>query len=73
MVKPAVVFGSEVWTVAEVGMKYWVQGIYGPVVEQGSWSIMTYQEMGELYKDTDILADIQKDRLEWVGHVVRMD
>jgi hypothetical protein len=31
------------------------------------------QELRELYKDLDILADIKKKRLEWIGHVVRMD
>ena len=29
--------------------------------------------MSELYKDLVIVADIKKKRLEWVGHVVRMD
>jgi hypothetical protein len=29
--------------------------------------------MRELYKDTDTVADINKKRLEWTGHVVRMD
>jgi hypothetical protein len=27
----------------------------------------------ELYKDLHIVADIKKKRLEWIGHVVRMD
>jgi hypothetical protein len=26
-----------------------------------------------LYKDLDIVGDIKKERLEWIGHVVRMD
>jgi hypothetical protein len=29
--------------------------------------------MMELYKDIDIVAGINKKRLEWIGHVVRMD
>ena len=32
-----------------------------------------YQELRELYKNLDIEADIKKKRLDWVGHVVRMD
>jgi hypothetical protein len=32
---------------------------------------MTNYEFGELYRD--IVADIEKKRLEWIGHVVRMD
>jgi hypothetical protein len=30
-------------------------------------------EMGELYKDLHIVADIKEKRLQWIGHVVRMD
>ena len=26
-----------------------------------------------MYKDLDIVADIRKKRLEWTGHVVRID
>jgi hypothetical protein len=37
------------------------------------WRMRTNQEQTELYKDPDIEADIKKDRLEWTGHVVRMD
>ena len=33
----------------------------------------TNQEMRELYKDLDVVADIKKKRLEWIGHAVRMD
>jgi hypothetical protein len=34
------------------------------------WRIRTNQEMRKL--DLDIVADIKKKRLEWIGHVVRM-
>jgi hypothetical protein len=43
------------------------------VVEQGIWEIRSDQELSELYKDLDITADIKMKRIEWVGHVVRMD
>jgi hypothetical protein len=46
---------------------------YRTVVEQGMWAIRTYQELCALYKDLDIVADVKKRGLEWVGHVVRMD
>jgi len=32
--------------------------IYGPVVERGIWRVRTDQELRELYKDLDIVADI---------------
>jgi hypothetical protein len=33
----------------------------------------TNQELRELYKDLDIVADIKKKRLKWTGHEVRTD
>jgi hypothetical protein len=45
--------------------------INGPVVKQGIWRLRNNQEFRKLYKDLDIVADIK--RLEWSGHVVRMD
>jgi hypothetical protein len=38
--------------------------ICAPVADQGIWRITTNQEMRELYKDLDIVADIKKKRLE---------
>ena len=43
------------------------------MVEQGIWRIRFGQELREVYKDPDIVADIKRKRLEWIGHVVRMD
>ena len=46
---------------------------YGPVVEQEMWRIRTNQELRELYKYLDIVADIKKETLEWIGLVVRIN
>jgi hypothetical protein len=35
--------------------------------------IRTNQELRELYKDLDTVVYIKKKRLEWIGHVARMD
>ena len=78
MVKPAVLFGCETLAMTEMDMKRmgtWerkISRIYGPAVEQGIWRISD-QELRELYKDLDIVADIKKKRLEWIGHIVGMD
>jgi hypothetical protein len=32
----------------------------------------TNQELRELHKDLDTVANIKKKRLEWIGHLVRM-
>ena len=80
MVKPAVVFGSETWALAEMDMKRlgtWdseiLRRVHGPVVEQEIWRITTGQEWRELYIDIDSVGDIKKTILEWIGRVLRMD
>jgi hypothetical protein len=42
-------------------------------VQQGIWRIRTDQELRKLYKELDIVVDIKKERMEWTGHIVRMD
>jgi len=36
---------------------------YGPVVEQGMWRIRTNQEVRELYKDPNKVADIKTEKI----------
>jgi len=78
-VKPTVGFGGGKWAVAEMDMNRldtWKRGILriqGPVAEQGIRRIRTNQELRELYKDLDTVAHINKKRLDWTGHVVRMN
>ena len=50
MVKPAVVFGRETWSVTEMDMnrlgtcgKEILRRLHGPVVEQGIWRVRTNQ------------------------------
>ena len=47
--------------------------ILGVVVEQAIWIVKTDQELREPYKDLDMVADIKKTTLEWIGHVVITD
>ena len=42
-------------------------------MKKNIWTIKTNQELRELYKDLDKVADIKKKRLELIGHVVRTD
>ena len=80
MAKAVAVFGSETWTVSELDMKRlrtWngkmLRRIRETVAEQGIWRMRTNQEQTGLYKDPHIEANIKKKRLEWIGHVARMD
>jgi hypothetical protein len=47
--------------------------IYGPTKENGQWRITTNEELITKYKSQDIITVIKFRRLEWLGHVVRMD
>jgi hypothetical protein len=47
--------------------------IYGPTCENGSWRIKMDQEIYNKFKSLDIFTVITVHRLEWFGHVVRMD
>jgi hypothetical protein len=37
------------------------------------WGIRTNEELQEQYKSADTVTSIKVRRLEWAGHVVRMD
>jgi len=43
------------------------------MVKLGIWKVRINKEITELYKDLDIVACIEKKRLEWIGRVARMD
>ena len=75
VVKLVVMFGSDTWAVAEMGMKRLGTGVreiprrmQGPEVKQGTQGIKIKQELKELYKDLDMVADMRKKTLEWIGY-----
>jgi hypothetical protein len=47
--------------------------IYGPTKENAQWRIKTNEELMTKYKVPDIVNVIKIRRLEWLGHVVRMN
>jgi hypothetical protein len=46
--------------------------IFGPVKENGVWRIRINQEVFGLYREPDIISEVRKGRLRWLGHVERM-
>jgi hypothetical protein len=78
---PTMMFGCEAWSMTEKDksrLNMWERKILskvcGPVAEQGTWRIRRrHEELRELYKAPDLVADINRKRLEWLGHVIRMD
>jgi hypothetical protein len=47
--------------------------IYGPTKENEQWRIKTNEELMTKYKAPDIENVIKIRRLEWLGHVVRIN
>ena len=47
--------------------------IYGPTHEGGCWRPRWNNELYSLYKELNIVEDIKIRRLEWAGHIIRME
>jgi hypothetical protein len=47
--------------------------IYGPTYEGGCWRPRWNNELYSLYKEPNIVEDIKIRRLQWAGHVIRME
>ena len=47
--------------------------IFGPVQQNSQWRMRYNDELYDLYKDNDIVTFIKLRRLEWAGHVYRME
>jgi hypothetical protein len=47
--------------------------IYGPTKENGQWRSKTNSELMTKHKSQDIVRAIKIRRLEWLGHVIRMN
>jgi hypothetical protein len=47
--------------------------IYGPTKENGQCRIKTNSELMTKYKSQDIVSAIKIRRLEWLGHIIRMN
>jgi hypothetical protein len=77
--RPVVTYGYETWCLTandERSLRTWerkvLRKIYGPVYDNGIWRIRTNKELMALYQELDIVAEIKKVRLRWLGHVERM-
>jgi hypothetical protein len=72
-------YDSEVWTLSksdENTLEIWemkiLRKIYGPVTESGVWRIRTNQELMDLCTEPEVISEIRKGRLRWLGHVERV-
>jgi len=46
--------------------------IFGPICVAGYWESRTNEEVRQLYGELDIVTEIIKGRLRWLGHVEKM-
>jgi hypothetical protein len=79
IIRPVVTYGSETWYLTandNRSLRTWerkmLRKIYGPVYDNGIWRIRTNKELMALHQELDIVAEIKKARLRWLGHVERM-
>jgi hypothetical protein len=75
-----VTYGAETWTLTEKMGKLlmaWerkvLRKIYGPTKENGCCRIKMSHEIQEKFKSPDIISVMKLRRLEWLGHVMRMN
>jgi len=75
-----VTYGAETWTLTgkiEKMLMTWerkiMRKIYGPTTQNGQWRIKTNEELRTKHKSQDIVTVIKIRRLEWLGHVIRMN
>ena len=80
IIRPVMTYGAETWTLTskmEKMLMTWerkiLRKIYGPTKENGQWRIKTNEKLMTKYKAPDIVKVIKIRRLEWLGHVVRMN
>jgi hypothetical protein len=72
-------YGVETWCLAandrnslEVWDRKVFRKIYGPVCENGEWRIPTDTELMELYDELDIVTEVKRMRLRWLGCMERI-
>jgi hypothetical protein len=79
IIRPVVIYGAKAWTLTNKNEKMlmtWerkiLRKIYGPTKENRQWRIKTNSELMTKYKSQNMTA-IKNRRLEWLGHVIRMN
>ena len=81
LIRPIVTYASETWVLKESMIKKLMiferkimRKIVGPTrSEDGYWRIKTNQEINDILKGKNIIGFIKKQRLNWLGHVERMN
>jgi len=80
LIRPVVTYGAEIWTLTaaeENALSRFerkvLRKIYGPGVDKGVWRIRYNDELCKLMAGEDTVRFIRAQRIQWLGHVERMD
>jgi hypothetical protein len=80
LIRTVFTYGSETWMLfknSENALSTFerkiLRRIYGPVQDNGQWRIRYNKELYELYGEPDLVTCIKLRRLQWAGHVQRME
>ena len=80
LIRPAVTYGAETWTMTKkeeqallIFERKIFRIIYGPKYEDGEWKSRTSRELEELSKGENIVKWIKGQKINWLGHLERME
>jgi hypothetical protein len=81
LIGPTVTYGCEAWTLTNRDEQYLriferriLRKFFGPVQnEDGFWRIRMNHELNDLIKNADIVRYVKSKRMDWMGHVMRME
>jgi hypothetical protein len=79
IIRPVVLYGSEAWCLTandEKNLRILERKVLRKIVcsicVAGNWTRRTNEEVKQLYGELEIVIEIKKGRLRWLGHVERM-
>jgi len=80
LIRPVVSCGAEGWTLTKkeeqtllIFERKIFRRIYGPKYENGDWKSRTNRELDEMSKGEIIVKWIKGQRINWLGHLERME
>ena len=78
--RPVVSYGAEAWTLTKkeeqallIFERKIFRRIYGPKYENGEWKSRKNRELEEMSKGENIVKWIKGQRINWLGHLERME
>lgn len=80
MIRPVLIYGCETWAMTKNSEnlinafeRKILRRIFGPINDQGIWRIRYNRELYQQYKEAELSTVVKFKRLQWAGHVQRME